>query len=105
MRKENLTENRYRKIESQLSQIRILLISLIVLCLLGFYGPPPIVHVAGGIFRVVFWLLVFVAVVYPVCWFIEKRTMREQNRINEELKKIIDNAESDKEKPESRAQE
>jgi len=106
MRKENLTENRYKKIESQLSQIKILLIILIALCLLGFYGLSTIMDVAGSIFRVVFWLLVFVAVVYPVCWLIEKIIMREQNKnINEELQKIIDKAESDKEKPESQAQE
>lgn len=106
MRKENLTENRYKKIESQLFQIKILLIILITLCLLGFYGLSTILDVAGGIFRIVFWLLIFIAVVYLVCWFIEKITMRDQNKnIKEELQKIIDKAESDKEKPEGQAQE
>ena len=102
MRKEDRIENRNIKIESQLFQIKILLIILIALCLLGFYGLSTIMDVAGDIFRIFFWLLIFIAAVYLLAMFIEKITMRKQNKkINEELQKVIDQAESDKEKPES----
>jgi surface polysaccharide O-acyltransferase-like enzyme len=102
MRKENRIENKNEKIESQLFQIKILLIVLIALCLLGFYGLSTIMDVAGDIFKVFFWLFIFIVVAYLVALFIEKITMRKHNKkINEELQKVIDKAESDKEKPES----
>ena len=101
MRKENRIENRNEKIESQLFQIKILLLILIALCLLGFYGLSTIMDVAGNIFKVFFWLFIFIAVVYPLAMFIEKMTMRKHKIINEELQKVIDKAESDKEKPKS----
>jgi cation transport ATPase len=84
------------------NRIKILLIVLIALCLLGFYGLSTIMDVAGDIFKVFFWLFIFIVVAYLVALFIEKITMRKHNKkINEELQKVIDKAESDKEKPES----
>ena len=106
MRKENRIENRLEKIESQLFQIKILLLILIALCLLGFYGLSTVMDAVGDIVKVFFWLLIFIAAVYLVAMLIEKMTMRKQNkRINEELQKIIDKAESDKEKPENQARQ
>ena len=58
MRKENRIENRNEKIESQLFQIKILLLILIALCLLGFYGLSTIMDVMGKIFNVLFWLFI-----------------------------------------------
>jgi cell shape-determining protein MreC len=102
MRKENRIENRNEKIESQLFQIKILLLILIALCLSGFYGLSKIMDAAGNIFIVFICLSVFIAVVYLIAMFIEGITMRENsNKINEELQKILDKAESDKDKPES----
>lgn len=102
MREENRIENRNEKIESQLFQIKILLLILIALCLLGFYGLSTVMDAVGDIVKVFFWLLILVGVVYLVAKLIEKIVMRKQNEIiNEELQKIIDQVESDKEKPES----
>lgn len=101
MREEKRIENRNEKIESQLFQIKILLLILIALCLLGFYGLSTIMDVAGNIFKVFFWLFIFIAAVYLLAMFIEKMTMHKKIKINEELQKIIDKDESDKEKPES----
>ena len=102
MQKEDQINNKIEKIESQLFQIKILLLILIALCLLGFYGLSTIMDVMGKIFNVLFWLFIFIAVVYLIAWFIEKIIMRKENKkINEELQKILDKAESDKEKLES----
>lgn len=57
----------------------------------------------GDIFKVFFWLFIFMVLVYLLAMFIEKMTMR--NKINKELQKILDKAEPDKEKPESSVQE
>ena len=99
MRKENQIENRIGKIESQLFQIKILLLILIALCLLGFSGLSTVMDVVGSIFKVFFWLFIFIVAVYLLAMFIEKMTMRKHKIINEELQKIIDKAESDKQKP------
>ena len=101
MRKENQIENRIGKIESQLFQIKILLLILIALCLLGFSGLSTVMDVVGSIFKVFFWLFIFIVAVYLLAMFIEKMTMRKHKIINEELQKIIDKAESDKGKPKS----
>ena len=102
MREKNRIENRNEKIESQLFQIKILLLILIALCSLGFYGLSKIMDVVGNIVKVFFWLFIFIAAVYLLAMLIEKITVRKQNKIiNEELQKIIYKVESDKEKPES----
>lgn len=84
MRKENRIENRIEKIESQLFQIKILLLILIALCLLGFYGLSTVMDAVGDIVKVFFWLLIFVGAVYLVAKLIEKRIMRKQKIINKE---------------------
>jgi len=103
MRKENRIQNRNEKIESQLFQIKILLLILTALCLLGFFGLSTIMNEIGDLFKVFFWLFIFMVLVYLLAMFIEKMTMR--NKINKELQKILDKAEPDKEKPESSVQE
>jgi len=99
MRKEKQIQNRNEKIESQLLQIKILLLILIALCLLGFFGLSTTMNEIGDIFKVLFWLFIFMVLVYLLAMFIEKMTMRKI--INKKLQQVVDKAEPNKEKTES----
>jgi hypothetical protein len=89
MEKEDQIENRLEKIESQLFQIKIMLVILIALCLLGFSG------VLGDAFTMLLWIGVFIGFVYIIVEVINVVVPpKTKQRIDKKLQKIIDKAES-----------
>jgi hypothetical protein len=102
MEKEIQNENRFDRIESQLFQVKVMLIILICLCLLGFYGVSRslLVDVFGVITGILEILLVTVLLAAPVIfivWITAKTSTSKMNaKIEKQLQNIINEAKSDK---------
>ena len=91
MQKEDQLKNRLEAIESQVFHVRILLLIFMFLWLLGLRG----ISISIDKLRVgIGFLIVLLYLIFEVVTF-----YRRKKRIDQELKKIMDNLESDKEKP------
>ena len=93
MQKENRMKNQLEEIESQLFQIKILLLIFMALCLLGFYD----------ILNSVIKILIGIGILIPMTFLIIEivTIYLRKKRIDQEIKKIIDKTESEKEGQES----
>lgn len=93
MQIEDWVKNRLEAIESQLFQIKILLLIFMVLCLLGLYG------ILNSVIKILIGIGILIAMSFLI--FEIMTIYLRKKRIDQELKKFIDKAESDEEKPPS----
>jgi len=91
MQIEDWVKNRLEAIESQLFQIKILLLIFMVLCLLGLYG------ILNSVIKILIGIGILIAMSFLI--FEIMTIYLRKKRIDQELKKFIDKAESDEEKP------
>ena len=86
MQKENRRKNRLETIESQLFQIKILLVIFMALCLLGFYD------ISNSVIKILIGIGILIAATFLT---IEIVTIYlRKKRMDQEIKKIIDKTES-----------
>ena len=91
MQIEDWVKNRLEAIESQLFQIKILLLIFMVLCLLGLYG------ILNSVIKILIGIGILIAMSFLI--FEIMTIYLRKKRIDQELKKFIDKAESYEEKP------
>lgn len=105
MRKEDQNENWRCRIESQLFQIKVLLIILIDLCILGFYGLSRAMwdDIAGIMTKIFQVLLVagFLGTLGIIfVWKADQTTqIKTDQKVNKELQNNIDKAKSGEKQP------
>lgn len=93
-----IIETRLNKIESLLSQTRLLLAILIAVCLIGFYGLSNLMGVIGDPGRIFFIMVAAGGVCYLILLFIEKTTgaKKELSLKEEDLQRMLRKIESEK---------
>jgi hypothetical protein len=101
MEDNNKPTSQLEKINAQLFQIKILLIVLIALCLLGFYG---ISYDISGILTSLFKVLLIIGlpaiIISFLVWISARFSMHKRNsKIDKELQDIIDQFQSEEDTP------
>ena len=94
----HIIENRLNKIESLLFQIRILLVILIALSMVGFYGLSTLMGAVGTIGKVIFFAVIAILVCYLILLIIAKLLgiNKKLSFKEEDLQRVLKEIESDK---------
>jgi hypothetical protein len=105
MEDNNKDISQLEKINAQLFQIKILLIILIALCLLGFYGISrsmwdDIAGIITAIFEVLLIVGLLAIIISFLAWISARFSMHKMNsKIDKELQDIIDQFQSEEDTP------
>ena len=84
---ETFDESRIDKIESDLFQIKVLLAVLIIIALVGFFGPENFI---AAITRLIFWMGIILAAGYLVLLLCEKLLgLKKGPKIDKEIEQVI----------------
>ena len=96
MRNENKLGNRLKRIESQVFQIKVLLIVMIAMYILTFYGEFDFVV------KVIFWAAVIVGLIYIIMVLIDKiMAKKAANKMNKKFQEMIDKTKTEQQKQDS----